>query len=161
MKIAIYVALAAILLWYVLGGRAWLKSKPWAESFFAAIEPIEILLYRKSETILWARLKMLVGVVLTVLIYLGSLDLTPIMPFVPEQYHAMVQALYNLLPMLITLVGMADEKLRNTTTKPLELVAVPDKVVADNPAIAQRVAMADAAKDVAVYAIEINKAVSS
>ena len=87
MKIAIYVALAAILLWYVLGGRAWLKSKPWAEGFFAAIEPIEILLYRKSETILWVRLKMLVGVVLTVLIYLGSLDLTPIMPFVPQQYH--------------------------------------------------------------------------
>ena len=149
---------AVVLLWYVLGGRAWLKSKPWADGFFAAVEPIEILLYRKSETILWARLKMLVGVVLTVLIYLGSLDLTPIMPFVPEQYHAQVQALYNLLPMLITLVGMADEKLRNTSSKPIELVALPDKVVAENPMVAQAVAAADATKAEAVAVVAEAKA---
>ena len=158
MKIVLYVALTAILLWYVLGGRAWLKSKPSAAGFFAAVEPVEILLYRKSETILWARLKMLVGVVLTVLIYLGSLDLTPIMPFVPQEYHALVQALYNLLPMLITLVGMADEKLRAGTTSPLELVALPDKVVAENPAVAEAVAAADASKAEAVAAAADAKA---
>ena len=158
MKTVLYVALAAILLWYVLGGRAWLKLKPWAAGFFAAVEPIEILLYRKSETILWARLKMLVGVVLTVLIYLGSLDLTPIMPFVPQKYHALVQALYNLLPMLITLVGMADEKLRNTSTKPIELVALPDKLVTANPGVAAAVAVADASKAEAVAAAAEAKA---
>ncbi|QDM22609.1 hypothetical protein FIU28_16695 [Tardiphaga sp. vice154] len=57
-----------------------------------------------------------------------------------------MQALYNLLPMLITLVGMADEKLRNTSTMPIELVALPDKVVADNPFVAEAVAVVAEAK---------------
>ena len=137
---------ALIVLWYALVGRAWLKQKPWAQGFFAAIEPIEIRLYKKSETILWARLKMLVGVALTVLTYLGTIDLTPLMPFVPEDHRATLQALFNLLPMVITLVGMADEKLRNTSTRPIELVALPDKVVADNPFVAEAVAVVAEAK---------------
>lgn len=149
-KTILFAVLGVVLLWYVLGGRAWLKSKPWAAGFFAAVEPIEIVLYRKSETILWARLKMLIGAVLTVLTLLGAIDLTPIMPFVPEAYREHAQALINLLPMLITLVGMADERLRNATTKPLELVAVPDQVVAANPVVAGAIAAADASKAEAV-----------
>jgi hypothetical protein len=155
--IAIVVTL--ILLFYALWGRAWLKTKPWAQGFFAAIEPIEIVLFKKSETILVARLKMAVGVTLTILTYLGTINLAPIMPFVPGQYTSLVQNLFNLLPMLITLVGMADEKLRNTTTKPLELVAVPDKAVETDPRIAEAVAMADATKSEAVAVVTEAKAV--
>ena len=149
---------ALLVLWYALAGRAWLKQKPWTQGFFAAIEPIEIRLYKKSETILWARLKMLVGVALTVLTYLGTIDLTPLMPFVPEEHRATLQALFNLLPMIITLVGMADEKLRNTSTRPIELVALPDNVVALNPVVAQAVAAADATKAEAVAVVAEAKA---
>ncbi len=151
--IIIVLFLLAVVLWYGLSGRAWLKSKRWAQPFFAWIEPIEIFLFRKSETILFARMKMLVGVTLTFLTSLGSIDLTPIMPFVPDKYAATVHAVFNLLPMIITIMGMADEKLRNSVTKPIELVAIPDKVVENNPKIAEAVAMADATKTEAVSAV--------
>ncbi len=159
MKLAIAsLAILSILIWYALWGRAWLKEKPWTASFFAWIEPIEIILFKKSEAILVARMKMLIGVLLTVLTYLGSIDLTPIMPFVPDGWQAMVKNVFNLLPMIITLVGMMDEKIRNAVTKPIELAALPDKVVAENPKVAEAVAMADATKTEAVAAVVAAKA---
>lgn len=159
MKTLVVVAVLAVFLtWYALWGRQWLKSKSWAQGFFAWIEPFELVLFKKSETILLARLKMLVGLLLTILTYLGSISLAPIMPFVPTEYTALVQNLFNLLPMLITLMGMADEKLRNATTKPIELIAIPDKVVAENPRVAEAVAMADATKTEAVQVVVETKA---
>lgn len=150
--------LAILLTWYALWGRDWLKAKPWAERFFAWIEPIEIVLYKKSQTILWARLKMLIGALLTVLTYLGTIDLAPIMPFVPDQYEATLRAVFNLLPMIITLVGMADERLRNKVTLPIEIVAVPEKVIAENPVVAATVADAVSTNVVAIAAIDEAKA---
>ena len=158
MTIGITAIIVAILVWYALSGRAWLKTKPWARPFFASIEPIEIALFKKSETILFARMKMLIGVTLTLLTSLGSIDLTPIMPFVPDKYAGMAHAVLNLLPMVITLMGMVDEKLRNSVTKPIELVAIPDKVVEANPKIAEAVEMADATKTEAVAAVTKAKA---
>jgi len=146
----IIAAIVALLLWYALQGRKWLKSKPWTEGFFAWIEPIEIALYKKSETILWARLRMVVGVLLTVLTYLGTIDLTPLMPFVPDQYEATIKALFNLLPLTISLLGMIDERLRNGTTLPLEIVAAPDAMT---PKVAQAIAVAADAKAEAVAAV--------
>jgi hypothetical protein len=114
----------AVVLWYALGGLAWLKSKPRAQKFFAAVEPFEIAQYKKSETILLARLKMLLGATLAVLTSLGQIDLTPIMLFVPAERQDVVRALFNLLPLIITLVGLMDGRLRRRTTKPIELVAI-------------------------------------
>lgn len=144
----------AIVLWYALQGREWLKTKSWAEGFFAWVEPIEIALYKKSETILVARLKMFAGLVVTLLTQIGSIDLTPLMPFVPEKYEPFVRVAFNAMPMIITFLGLIDERLRNGTTKPLELVAVPDKVVAEVPAIAEAIAIADQAKVEAVAEIK-------
>jgi hypothetical protein len=159
MKISLVMAaiVVVLVLWYALVGRPWLKAKPWARHFFAAIEPIEIALYKKSETILWARLKMVVGAALTILTTAGSIDVTPIMPLVPEAYQGAVHTAINLLPLLITVVGMIDEKLRNTTTKPIELVAVPDNAVP--PAVGVALARADLAKLDAVAAVTNAKAV--
>ena len=104
MKVAIaLVLLFAFLIWYALSGRTWLKSKSWAQGFFAWIEPIEIVLYKKSETILLARAKMFLGVLLSSLTFLGTIDLTPIMPFVPDQYEPYVRAAFNLIPLSISL----------------------------------------------------------
>lgn len=143
-------AFALVLLWYAIWGRAWFKRQPWAQGFFAAVEPVEIFLFKKSETILFARLLSGLGAVLTFLTQFGEIDLSPFMPFVPEKYQPFVNVAVNCLPLLITAIGWMVEKLRNATTKPLELVAVPDKVVAGNPRVAEAVAMADATKAEAV-----------
>lgn len=145
-----------LLLAYVLGGRAWLKSKPWMAGFFAWIEPVEIFLYKKSETILFARGLAVLGAVLSFLTFLGSIDITPLMPFIPDAWEPLVKAIYNLLPLTISVLGFIVEKLRNSTTAPLEIVAVAEKD--KTPEVVQAVAAADAAKGDAVAAIKVAEA---
>lgn len=149
-------ALAAVLTWYALWGRDWLKNKPWAQPFFAWIEPYEIFLFKKSETILFARLLSGLGAVLTFLTQFGEIDLTPFMPFVPEKYQTFVNVAVNCLPLLITAVGWMVEKLRNATTKPIELVAVAEKDI--TPAVATAIVVAEVAKADAVTAVADAKA---
>jgi hypothetical protein len=134
--------------------RPWLKAQPWAAPFFKWMEPIEIALYKKSETILFARLKMLTGVLLTLLTTLGTIDISAVLPFLPEKHRGIVQAIISFTPMLISVVGLMDERLRSTTTKPLELVALPE----NKPlplAVEMAVQVADQAK---VEAINVVKA---
>lgn len=147
-----------ILTWYALWGRAWLKSKSWAQPFFDRIEPIELFLFKKSETILFARLKILTGLLLAVLTNLGTIDLTPIMPFVPEKYQGWLHIAFNLAPLMLSVVGWMDEQLRKRTTLPIEVVAVPDKTIAGNPKVAEAVAIAVATKTEAVAAVNEAKA---
>jgi len=161
MKTLIVLAvITGLLLLYALWGREWLKAKPWGWSvaFFAWVEPVEIFLFRKSETILFARLKVVWGVVLTYLTQASQIDWTPILPFIPEKYHIYVNAAISSLPLILSMLGAADEKQRNGTTKPIELVAVPDKIVAETPKLAEAVAMADATKVEAVAAVAEAKA---
>jgi hypothetical protein len=147
-----------IILWYALQGRDWLKSKPWAQGFFELVEPVEIFIYKKSETILVARSLQFLGAILTLLTWVGSIDITPIMPLVPEKYQPYVHAGMSFLPLVLNGLGAIVERLRNKTTKPIELVAVPDKVVAETPKIAEAIATADAAKVEAVAEVEAQKA---
>lgn len=153
MKVLLPIAIIiTILLVYVLWGRDWLKKQSWAQGFFAFVEPIEIFLYKKSETILLARSLSVLGAVLTVMTQLGSIDITPIMPLVPDQYEGFVRVTWNLLPLLITGLGMIVEKLRNSTTKPLELVAIPEAKL--TPEAVEAIAVADMAKAEAVAAVK-------
>lgn len=154
----ILAVITALLLWYAIAGRTWLKTKPWAEGFFAFVEPVEILLFKKSETILFARSLTGLGAILTFLQNFNGVDLTPILPLVPEKYQFYLKTGVNSLPMIISLLGMIVEWLRNRTTKPLELVAVPDQVVAESPKLTEAVAMADATKNEAVQAVADAKA---
>lgn len=147
----ILAVLTALLLLYAVWGREWLKSKAWAQGFFAFVEPIEIALFKKSETILFARLKIAAGLLLTLLTQLGTIDLTPLMPFVPDQYEGIVRTAFNMLPLVITAIGWMDESLRNKTTKPLELVAIPEAKI--TPELAETIAVADDAKAMAVAAV--------
>lgn len=145
---------SVVLTVYALWVRDWLKKQSWAQGFFAWIEPIEIALFKKSSVILFARLKMLTGAILALLTNLGTIDLTSVMPFVPEKYQPYLHAFFNLTPLLLTMVGWMDEKLRNATTLPIEVVAVPDKVIAENPVVANAVATAVVAKTEAVAAVK-------
>lgn len=155
MKLLLPLALiVAFLLVYALWGRDWLKTKSWAAPFFEWIEPIEIKLFKKSVTILAGRTLAIFGGLLTILTQLGSVDITPLMPFLPEKHQAIVQIVWNMLPLTITGVGWMIEKLRNNTTLPIEVVAVPDKVIAENANVAAVVADAQVAKERAVYVVK-------
>ena len=148
----VLLALSVLLTVYALWIREWLKAKPWAAPFFAWIEPIEIALYQKSEVILFARLKVLGGLLLAMLTNIGTIDLTPLMPFVPEKWQPYVHAVFNLMPLILSAVGWFDEQLRKKTTKPIELVAVPAASV--TPEVAVAIAQADEAKEQAVATVK-------
>ena len=159
MKFLLPLALiVAVLLLYALWGRDWLKAKPWAAPFFEWIEPLEIRLFKKSVTILAGRTLTVFGGLLTLLTQLGSVDITPLMPFVPETHQAIIQFVWNMLPLTITGLGWMIEKLRNNTTLPLEVVAVSDKVIAENPKVAAAVDAAVTAKVEAVAVVKEEKA---
>lgn len=149
------VAVALALLWS-LWGRGWLKSRGWrwSDRFFAWIEPLEIALYKNSKVIFIARLKMLTGLLLTMGTNLGAVDITPLMPFVPDAWEPTVQVLWNLLPLTLTAIGWLDEHLRKQTTEPIEVVATPESVKAALPEVQQM----EVAKAEAVAAVQIAKA---
>jgi hypothetical protein len=129
---------------YVVWVRPWLRQQPWAAGYFRLIEPVEILFWNKSESILWARFLQIAGVLTTVLQFLGTIDVTPFISFIPEGYRP---ALF----LLITLSGFINEWLRKDTTKPLEIVALPENVP---PEVEQAIARAEVANVVAVKAAE-------
>lgn len=161
MKILIPLSLiVAVLLLYALWGRDWLKTTHWGARFLSWVEPVELFLFKKSETILVGRMLQGLGGLLTLLTQLGSIDITPLMPLVPDKYEGIVRVVWNLLPLLISGLGAIVERLRNRTTKPIELVAVPDKVVAENPVVAATIAKADELKveAVAVTAVAVAEA---
>lgn len=158
MIVSITAIILAIVLWYALKGRAWLKTKPGTVGFFAWIEPIEIALYRKSETLLVGRLLSVGGVLVTaydtLAVGFSSLDLTPVtsrlLAGVPEDMRGLV------VTATFAAIGMLISWLRKRTTMPVELVAVADKDV--TPKIADAVALADATKIEAVAAVAEAKA---
>lgn len=155
MKILLPLALiVAVLLVYALWGRDWLKRQAFAQSFFDWIEPIEIALFRKSTTILFARLKVVTGLMLLYATQASQIDWTLLMPFIPEQYRFYINIAISSLPALISLIGWADENLRKKTTLPIEIVSVPEKVIAGNSDVAVAVAEAKSTNVVAVAAID-------
>lgn len=157
----LYAALAAAIFFavvYALWLRPWLKRQQWAQPFFAWVEPLEIALFKNSETILFARLKVAVGLLLAALTYLSTTDISPILPLLPEAWRGHAQAIIALLPLLLSLVGMADERLRYTTTKPVELVALPLESKPIPPQVAIAVAEADMAKEAAVEVVKQREA---
>ncbi|MDB5600886.1 MAG: hypothetical protein JWN71_2930 [Xanthobacteraceae bacterium] len=117
--LAFLIGLTAFVALYVVWLRPWLRDKPWAQGFFAGIEPVEIALWRKSESILWARFLQAVGLVVPLLQFVGAVDIAPYLAIVPEGY-----APYLLL--VIFVAGQIGERLRKDTTKPLDVVALPE-----------------------------------
>lgn len=139
--------LLAFLAWFVWGGREAVKKR--YPGFFAAIEPAEIFLYKKSVTILWARFKIVLGIMLTVLTQLHAIDITPLMPLVAEQYQLYVQVGFNSIPMILTVFGAIDEKARRDTGTPLDIVALPEATIAASPALQDIVTAAEKIKEAA------------
>lgn len=103
---------------YVVAIRPMMRKTEWGQNFLDTIEPVERVLWLKSETILWNRFKMLLGTVLYILL---STDLSPFMLFVPEKYRPYVAALPTIA---LALDGLIGEYLRRDTSKPLAVVAM-------------------------------------
>jgi hypothetical protein len=149
-------AIIAFVALYVVWLRPLMRRTAWGAAFLERIEPLERALWWKSETILWARSKIVTGLLLTVLTQAGSIDITPLMPFVPDAAEPFVKFAWNLLPLVIAAMGWIDERLRKETTKPLEIVAMrTDAPIEVKVAAAE----ADAANANAVAAAQEAKAV--
>lgn len=147
---AIFIPLAIILI-YVVVGRRLLKKLPFMAGFFAWIEPAEILLWRKSETILWARTQQLGGAVFSLLSVIGVIDLSPFLWAVPEKHRTWVGALPS---MAVSVNGIICELQRRQVSRPLELVAVPDN---PPPIVAAAMVQAEVSKDVAIAVVQAEK----
>lgn len=141
-------------LWFAMVGRAWLKTTFIGQKLLGWIEPVEIALYKKSETILIGRLTWLGGGIVTIhdalAVFLASQDWTPItarvLASVPPDMRPVV------LSGTITLIGFLMNWLRKRTAKPIEVVAAPATPV---NAIAE--ARVEAANAAAVATVEAEK----
>lgn len=149
MHILAWIALSIVvlLLIWILFLRRFLKSHGYAQGFFAWIEPFEISVYKKSETILWARIQQLGGLVISTIQLVGVFDITPFLPIVPERHRVWVSVLPGAC---VSVNGIITEYQRRNSTKPVDVVALPDQLP---PEVAVAVAKADAAKDNAVAVV--------
>jgi len=148
------IMLVASALLYALVLRPWLKGRPWAQRFFDRIEPLERRLFKKSETILVGRLLWIGGFIVTaydgLAVFVSGLDITPLTTRIfdwlqiPQDMRSLAGTAF------IGLLGLVINRLRKTTTKPLDLVAAPDALP---PAAAAAVARAQITNDAAVAAV--------
>lgn len=136
-----------LILNYVTWFREWLKNRPWpwSQRYFEWIEPIEIALYRKSETILWSRFLIFMGLLPTVLDQFQLLNVPGLIEFLPDDWEKWASLSF-------TVCGIVSELLRRGSTKPLEIVELLETGM--SPKVAVAVAKAETAKVNAVVAIE-------
>jgi hypothetical protein len=127
------------------------QTWPWSQAFFNWLKPIEIRFWRNSKTIFMARLKMIVGALLSLFTQIGTISLEPLVMVFPPERQAFVRILLGLIPLILTVLGVIDEYLRRETTKPIELVAVDASKLP--PDTKQALDIAEMAKAEAVAAV--------
>jgi len=153
----IVITIVSLILLYALVGRAWLKRQSWTAGFFEVIEPLEIFLYKKSETILFGRLLWVGSLFVTaydsLALFASSLDLTPVTTRLFDFLHIPPDMRGLAVTASLILLGRMITWLRQRTTKPVEVVAVAEKDI--TPAVAQALVAADVAKDEAVAAVKV------
>lgn len=153
-SIAVFFAVAAVYAnWLRPYMRDAAKLDPSSRSakFLDWIEPVERIAFWKSETIFMARVKMVTGFLLTAATQAGGIDITPLMPFIPDQYEGIITFVWNLMPLIVSAVGWFDQQQRFDTTKPVEIVAMRT----DAPeAVKEAAAVADATNKETVEVIK-------
>lgn len=119
-----------LILAYALALRPWLKKQVWAQKFFAWIEPAELALFKKSETVLVGRLVWLGGIITAgydmFVQYFSGLNWEPLTTRVMDFLHIPPDMRGLTLSAFVTGLGFAIVSLRKKTTKPLEQVATKD-----------------------------------
>jgi len=149
MMLWIVALLIAFVAWYVIAGRTWLLAKPWMAWLYKSRvgEWLERRFFMKSESVLWGRFLQALGYGLAALASLGGIDLTPLALVMPEKWAWTV----HIMPLVISLAGHVQVQLRMETTKPIELVNLPDNLPGD---VAQVVAKTEAANEKAIAVID-------
>lgn len=129
MKLWIIAGLSTLVALYVIGGRKWLKSRPWMVWLYQSplVQWVELRAFKKSESILWGRFLQALGYGLSFVASFGGIDLTPLAAVLPDGWSWVVPV----TPLIIALAGHIQVQLRLETTKPIELVALPDAVPPD------------------------------
>lgn len=150
------VLIVALAFLYALVLRPWLKQKAWAKRFFDWIEPFEIALFQKSETILVGRLLWVGSAFVTfydgIAAFAKSLDLTPLTTRALDFLHIPQDMRSLTMTSFIGALGLLINWLRKRTTKPVELVAAPEATA--TPEVKVALAAADEAKDQAVATVK-------
>jgi hypothetical protein len=153
--IGVPLILIGLVMAYALAIRPWLKNQAWAQRFFAWIEPAELALFKKSETVLMGRLLSIGGAIVTAydgfMAYFSGLSWTPLTTRAMDFLSIPADMRPLAMSAAVSGIGVAIVSLRKRTTKPLALVAVPEASIP--PAAAQAMAAADIAKDQAVAAV--------
>lgn len=143
--------------WYASPlGRELLKRQSWMQRYYSSpfAERVEILLFNKSDTLLWNRFKAIAASGWSLVLLFGGVDFGPFLFLIPEQYHHIVKAAPA---MIYALDGVYGEIQRRWTTKTVAQVAVPEAVPI--PAdVKEKMEKADAAKQEAVAEIEVAQA---
>lgn len=156
----ILIAIVVLLLLYALVLRPWLKKQSWTQGFFASVDGLEATLFKKSETILVGRLLWISGLFVTfydgLAVFVHSLDITPLTTRIFDWLQIPPDMRNLSATAFIGIVGLLINRLRKTTTKPLDVVAIPQAQV--TPAAAQAIAQVDAANQQAVQAVNNAKA---
>jgi len=140
------ILLTAGLAYFVWGGREIARAR--FPKFFAWIEPLEIVGWKKSVTVLWARFKVVLGAILTLLTQMGQIDITPLLPVMSEKWQGIVQFAFNCIPLVISMSGIVEEKARRDTGTPLDIVALPEAAIAESPLLQKIVKDAEKVKTV-------------
>jgi len=143
----VFLFVLAIFVGWVLWGRNAMKRQPWAAGYFATIEPIERWLWDNSETILWSRFLIIIGLLPPIFDQLKVLGEGGLLEVIPEKYRPW-------LSLSITLCGIVSEFLRRSTTKPLEIVSLPE---IKSPEVAAAVTKVEVANARAVKVIQEEK----
>lgn len=149
--------LTVFIAWYSSPiGREWLKSKPSMAWYYRSpfAERVEILLFNKSDTILWNRFKAIAASGWSLALVFGGVDFGPFLFLIPEQYHQFIKAAPA---MIYALDGVFGEIQRRWTTKTVAQVAVPEAVPIPIK-VMEKMIEADAAKKEAVAEIEVAQA---
>lgn len=158
--IGVIVFIVGALMLYALVIRPWLKKQAWAQAWFAWVEPLELALFKKSETVLAGRLVWIGGLIVSaydaVSVFASSLDLTPLTTRMFDLLHIPPDLRGLTASAAVMGLGLAMVKLRKNTTKPLELVAVPEAKI--EPSTQAALADAEAAKNQALAAVASDKA---
>ncbi len=153
--IGVLLIIAGPILLYALVIRPWLKKQTWAQGFFEKIEAIETTLYKKSETVLVGRLVWVGGFIVSaydsIAEFAKSLDLTPLTTRIFDFLHIPPDMRGLAASASLMGLGLLMVRLRKTTTKPLELVAAPEKTT---PVVQAALAQADVAKEQALAAVK-------
>lgn len=142
--------ITALVIVYAVFVRPWLREKAWASWFFRLVEPIELHLWRKSEALLVGRWFQFVGLLSTVHGFLGQIDWTLMAILTPDWIDPYLPA----MPLILNILGWVIELLRKDTTKPLELVAVPE---VKPPEVEEKIKAAEVAKVEAIAAVQVAK----